>query len=153
MKPLGWAFLMLVSGIAGIGNAHALDCNGLQNAKDASCANKDIVLLATATDAAIARVRASGDPLTALLLRRDHRWFETNLGEAVIDASSQGHVAAMDMLQRRIAMLGQLRVGTNTAPAGEWMNALGGAFVKEISKDTLAVEFTIAGVSIEMVPI
>jgi hypothetical protein len=109
---------------------------------DGFCRDRELVALRQAAEVKLKRLAA--DPLTAMLMRRDQRWFL----EIVHGEGGTGPFEGKDdperlrmkaLLEGRIAALGVLAAGAAPeGPAGRWTNALGSATVDKRG-DGLAV--------------
>jgi uncharacterized protein len=108
------------------------------------CADPELVRLDRAVDAALARGLAVADPLTAMLLKRDQRWFSELLGGQNIgpfdgpDDSTRKQM--LEALQGRSAALERVNTGVVDNPAGQWANVFNTAKVKQLSDGALRVE-------------
>jgi uncharacterized protein YecT (DUF1311 family) len=140
MKPLPLALLagLLLSGLAAP-EAAARFCRRLaQIPVGIPCGMPEVMRLDEAVDAALARATAGADPLTALLLKRDQRWFEHALGPGV--SIADGELKRLSAaLQRRLTALerGDTRP---TDLAGAWFNAFNDMTVEAMADGTLRVE-------------
>ncbi|HEY6254677.1 MAG TPA: lysozyme inhibitor LprI family protein [Xanthobacteraceae bacterium] len=128
-------FSLLLSLLAGR-DAAAVTCAGPTNA-DGLCLDPELVALHRAGDVKLKRLAAAADPLTALLLRRDQRWFIEVVhgdGDEVSSGSKDdpGRLRMKALLEGRLATLDRLAAGAAPEDArGEWLNALGRAKVEK----------------------
>jgi uncharacterized protein len=111
---------------------------------EAVCADPELVQLDRAADTALARRLAGADPLTAMLLKRDQRWFNDILGGQNIGPFERPddpeRARMLTALQSRPAALERLRVTGVEGLPGEWTNAFSTAKVTQRSDGMLAVE-------------
>jgi uncharacterized protein len=125
--------------------AELFPCTGAQReVYKAVCGEAELVRLDNVVDAALQKLLKAADPLTAMLLRRDQRWFKDIVGaqgiEAFDDTNTTERKHVLDALQGRLARLGRLRAGA--APAGlvgEWGNVHGLVLITKGRGDALRV--------------
>ena len=155
MKPLPLVILMALAGLAAptltatpasAGFAcPAASQSASKPAFKTACDDAELVRLDKAADVALARALASADPLTALLLKRDQRWFADTLGNVdslgIDGADGRERKRIADALMRRLAALEGIR-----SPGGEltgsWTNTFNDVTVE--SADGGALRVTIA---------
>jgi uncharacterized protein len=121
----------------------ARDCKS-DNRSDRICSDRELLALEVEVDARANRIAAISEPLTAVLLRRDQRWFSATLENPTDDDPVSLRQQTTDLLQRRMTMLGRLQTGPVDSPAGQWANAHGTAKVDEQAPDTLAVAIALS---------
>jgi len=107
-----------------------------------ACDDPELVRLDKAVDAALARALASADPLTALLLKRDQRWFADTLGNVdslgIDSADGRERNRMADALTRRLAALERTRSPAGSL-VGSWTNAFNDVTVESAAGDALHV--------------
>src|SRR5262245_33011064 len=126
--------------------APTLPCSGPEKDQiEVACGDKELVALAKAVDARLDRLLGTADPLSAMLLRRDQRWFTEVLGAQYASAfqgrNDPERKRMQAALQRRSALLGGLRVGA--APdgvTGQWANALATIKVAPLARGAVRIE-------------
>jgi uncharacterized protein len=145
MKSLFCAVAALILAHASCEAAPIWNCGGAKKPETASpCADPQIVRLDKAIDARLGRLVATADPVTALLLKRDRRWFQ--------DASIVGNPAEVKddderknmrtRLEARLKVLEAIQPRGNDSAAGEWVNALLSAKITKAAGDALQIEIT-----------
>jgi uncharacterized protein YecT (DUF1311 family) len=120
----------------------------LANRPAAICADKELAQLDKTIAAAVSRLTAEADPLTALLLRRDQRWFtEITAADGLVDFPDEfdgkddpGRQRLVRLMEMRSTFLNRLdpRAGRSTV-SGEWGNLFGTARITPISDDAVRV--------------
>ena len=106
------------------------------------CADPEIVRIDKAIDARMTRLTASADPVTAMLLKRDQRWFLETLTEgkaAELELREEDREGARAKLAARLKMLEAIQPRAG-ALAGEWVNALLTVKITKGAGDALQVE-------------
>src|SRR5215510_4957876 len=107
-----------------------------------ACDDAELVRLDKAVDTALGRALASADPLTALLLKRDQRWFADTLGNVdslgIDGADGRERKRMADALTRRLAALERTRSPAGSL-AGSWTNAFNDMTVESVAGDALHV--------------
>jgi len=111
---------------------------------DVSCDDRELVALDKAVDVRFNTLVAKVDPLTALLLRRDQRWFAEILDDSQLfpddRKSDRERARKKNLLAARLKVLDAIAPGSVAAtPEGEWANALGSLRVRKGAGDTLEV--------------
>jgi uncharacterized protein len=112
--------------------AAGFDCTG----KDADqfttvCHDAEIMRLDRAVEASLVRAQHAVDPVTAMLLRRDHNWLMEIAGGGYAQfngADDPRRQSIIAVLQQRLAMLDHMASRADGI-AGEWRNALSTATV------------------------
>lgn len=144
MKSLFCAAAALILAHVSCEAAPIWNCGGAKKPEAASpCADPEIVRLDKAIDARLGRLIAAADPVTALLLKRDQRWFV----EAAIEGSPSDLQLREDAereslrtkLGARLKTLEAMQPKAN-GPSGEWANAFLTVKVTKTADDTLQVE-------------
>jgi uncharacterized protein len=138
------AITLMLSLFAGHGAA-AATCPGAEK-NVAICADRALAKLHQAGEAKLKRLVAAADPLTALLLRRDQRWwFEMVVGrdnDPSDPADEAERKRKTSLLEDRLAALGRLTPGAiPDGIAGEWINAFGNVKVDRHG-DAMTVEIS-----------
>ena len=123
-------------------DAVAAICPGVDKL-DGFCRDRELVALRQAGEAKLKRLMAAADPLTAMLMRRDQRWFlEIVHGENGVPFGGKDdpeRLRMKAMLEARLTLLDRFTVGAAPeGPAGQWLNTLGSAKVEKRG-DGLAV--------------
>jgi uncharacterized protein len=143
MKCLFLAAAALVVAQAAAEAAPAWNCGGGKTPEATSpCADPEIARLDTAIDARLTRLIAAADPVTAMLLRRDQRWFLETLTDGkpseleVREEEREGIRARLAARLRTLEAM-QPRGGPVT---GEWANALLNVKILKAADDGLTVE-------------
>ncbi len=144
MKSVFLAIAALVAGQMSCAAAPIWNCGGGKKPEATSaCADPEIVRLDKAIDARIARLAASTDPVTALLLKRDQRWFQDalmigNASDVELKDDTQRQ-SMKDRLQARLKTLESMQPKADGLP-GHWANALLTAKVTKAAGDALQIE-------------
>ncbi|MDB5601700.1 MAG: hypothetical protein JWN71_3744 [Xanthobacteraceae bacterium] len=145
MKALYAALIVPLLCAGSPAKAELFPCTGAQReVYKAVCADAELVRLDKAVDASLQKLLKAADPLTAMLLRRDQRWFKDIVGaqgiEAFDDTNTTERKHVFDALQGRLARLGRLRVGAApTSLVGEWGNVHGLVQITKGRGDALRV--------------
>jgi uncharacterized protein len=142
MKPLPFAILagLLVCALAAPQSAAALACFVQSTPVPAAvCADADVMRLDKAVDVALARAVAGTDALTALLLKRDQRWFADSLSSGTGIADDRERKRFTAALQRRLDVLEHSGARAEGLQ-GTWFNAFNDLKVEAATDGTLRVE-------------
>ena len=147
MKSFVFAVAALILGSLSCEAAPIWSCGGGKTPETKSpCADPETVRLDKAIDARLGRLIAAADPVTALLLKRDQRWFVEALIEAgpsyaeLTDDSDRQSMRAK--LAARLKALEAMQPRGGDGFAGEWVNALLSAKITKAAGDALQIEIT-----------
>jgi uncharacterized protein len=145
MKALYAAVIIPLLLVAPPAKAELFPCAAAQReVYKAVCGDAELVRLDKAVDSSLQKLLKAADPLTAMLLRRDQRWFKDIVGaqgiEAFDDTNTTERKHVLDALQGRLARLGRLRAGAApTGLVGEWGNVHGLVLITKGRGDALRV--------------
>ena len=144
MKSVFLAIAALVAAVTSSTAAPIWNCGGGKKPEATSpCTDPEIVRLDKAVDARLGRLIAGADPVTALLLKRDQRWFQDALirGNASdVELKDNTERQSMkDRLQARLKALEAMQPKGDGLP-GTWANALLTAKVTKAAGDALQIE-------------
>ncbi len=144
MKRLIFAATALIAAHSACEAAPIWSCGGDKKPETASpCADPEIVRLDRAIDARLSRLIATADPVTALLLKRDRRWFLNALivgNPSEVELKEDSDRESMRAkLQARLKTLEPMQPRASELP-GEWANALLAATITKGAGDALHIE-------------
>jgi uncharacterized protein len=143
MKRVFLAGLALLATTAAVPAAPVWNCGGSKTpAATSPCADPEIARLDTAIDAQMSRLIAGADPVTAMLFRRDQRWFLETLTDgkpSELEVREEDRDGVRAKLAARLKTLEAMQPRAG-ALIGEWANALLNVRIAKAAGDALAVE-------------
>lgn len=136
--------LLIGLALAAPAQATSLKCSGPEKAQFKTlCGDVELAALINNVNAAVARLLGQSDLLTAMLLKRDQRWFEDVIGSENIGPfegrNDENYGRIHKLLKARLATLSRLQPGALKTPVGNWANALASAKVAKGGADTLTL--------------
>ena len=142
---------LLACSAAAASAAPAFDCSRAARGKFAGvCADRELVGLDRAMDNAINRLATGGDTLTAMLLRRDQRWFFDRLDVShkndFSSADDPERQRILEAMRERLSLLEGVAPNAGRGLAGRWANAFSEAKIEALGS---GVRVTVTNKTVE----